>query len=157
LILTTIPAPEIPVITENNGVLSCSADGSLTWLDSSLQPILGATSTNYQPVPINATYFVRVTAENGCSEISAQYNYIIDGIHEALNAFKMSPNPASEILLIESDKLGNELSIFNVMGQTVWSQNTKNQTGKLLIDVSEIPVGLYFVRLGSAVKPLVIQ
>jgi hypothetical protein len=157
LILTTIPAPEIPVITENNGVLSCSADGSLAWLDSSLQPILGATSTNYQPVPINATYFVRVTAENGCSEISAQYNYIIDGIHEALNAFKMSPNPASEILLIESDKLGNELSIFNVMGQTVWSRNTKNQTGKLLIDVSEIPVGLYFVRLGSAVKPLVIQ
>ena len=157
LILTTIPAPEIPVITENNGVLSCSADGSLTWLDSSLQPILGATSTNYQPVPINATYFVRVTAKNGCSEISAPFNYIIQGIESAVQKFKIIPNPASEILLIESDKFGNELSIFNVMGQTVWSRNTKNQTGKLLIDVSEIPVGLYFVRLGSAVKPLVIQ
>jgi hypothetical protein len=157
LILTTIPAPEIPVITESNGVLSCSADGSLTWLDSSLQPILGATSTNYQPAPINATYFVRVTAENGCSEISAPFNYIIEGIESAVQKFKIIPNPASEILLIESDKFGNELSIFNVMGQTVWSRNTKNQTGKLLIDVSEIPVGLYFVRLGSAVKPLVIQ
>jgi hypothetical protein len=157
LILTTIPAPEVPFISENNGVLSCSADGSLAWLDSSLLPILGATSTNYQPAPINATYFVRVTAENGCSEISAPFNYIIEGIESAVQKFKIIPNPASEILLIESDNFGNELSIFNVMGQTVWSRNTKNQTGKLLIDVSEIPVGLYFVRLGSAVKPLVIQ
>jgi hypothetical protein len=157
LILTTIPAPEVPFISESNGILNCSADGSLTWLNSALEPIVGATSSNYQPAPINASYFVRVTAENGCSEISTQYNYIIDGIHEAMNAFKMSPNPASEILLIESDKFGNELSIINVMGQAVWFQNTKNNSGKLLIDVSEIPAGLYFVRIGSAVKPLVIQ
>jgi hypothetical protein len=74
-----------------------------------------------------------------------------------MNVFKMSPNPASEMLLIESDKLGNELSIINVMGQTVWFQNTKNNSGKLLIDVSELPDGLYFVRLENTVKPLLIQ
>lgn len=157
LVLTTIPAPEIPVITENNGVLSCSADGSLNWLDSAQQPILGATASNYQPAPINATYFVRVTAENGCSEISAPYNYIIESIESAVQKFKIIPNPASEILLIESDNFGNELSIFNVMGQMVWSRNTKNQTGKLLIDVSELPAGLYFVRIGSSVKSLIIE
>jgi hypothetical protein len=43
------------------------------------------------------------------------------------------------------------------MGQTVWSRNTKNHTGKLLIDVSELPAGLYFVRIGGSVKSLIIQ
>ncbi len=155
--LTTIPAPEVPVITENNGVLSCSSDGSLAWLNSSLEPIVGASAANYQPAPINATYFVRVTAENGCSEISAQYNYIIESVESAVQKFKIIPNPASEILLIECDNFGNELSIFNVIGQTVWLRSTKKQTVKMLIDVSELPEGLYFVRLGNTVKPLVIQ
>ncbi len=155
--LTTIEAPEVPVITENNGILSCSAIESISWLNSSLQPIPGATSSSYQPAPINATYFVRVTAENGCSEISAPYNYLIDGIESIDDRFTISPNPASEKLLIETNRFGDELSIFNVMGQTVWHRSTKNQAGIVLIDVSEMPAGLYFVRLGSAVKPLVIQ
>ncbi len=155
--LTTIEAPEVPVITENNGVLSCSAIESVSWLDSSLQPILGATTTSYQPAPINATYFVRVTAENGCSEISAPYDYIIDGIEIIDDRFMISPNPASEKLLIETNRFGDELSIFNLTGQTVWHRSTKNQAGNILIYVSEMPAGLYFVRLGSAVKPLVIQ
>ena len=138
-------------------MLSCSSVDSSSWLDSSWQPILGATSANFQPAPINATYFVRVTAENGCSEISAPYNYIIDGIESIDDRFTISPNPASEKLLIETNRFDDELSIFNVIGQTVWYRSTKNQSGNLLIDVSEMPAGLYFVRLGSAVKPLVIQ
>ena len=157
LVLNTIPAPEVPVIIENNGVLNCSATGTLIWLDSSLQPILGATSANYQPAPVNATYFIQVTSENGCSEISAPYNYIIEGIEAIKLQFSLSPNPASEMLMIQGENLEGDISILNAIGQSIGFQNTNGRTENVLLDVSEFPAGLYFVRIGSSVKPLIIQ
>ncbi len=81
---------------------------------------------------------------------SSSENPRIDHCDEALSTseivadmrFSMFPNPAKTLFYIETDKAISQIDILNQQGQLVLTTNTKN------ISISELPSGLYFVKVG---------
>ena len=68
---------------------------------------------------------------------------------------KIYPNPASKTITIEG--LGNETDIFvvNAIGRTIRRLEKASRT--LTISVADLPKGIYFVRVGTAVKKLIVE
>lgn len=68
---------------------------------------------------------------------------------------KLFPNPVrgNSISLIYSESENNELLIYNLLGESVYSQrlkNTGNKTGKQNINISMLPKGTYIVKLKNS-------
>ena len=78
------------------------------------------------------------------------------GIAETENtSITLYPNPASDKVTLEG--VGNEANIFiiNAMGKVV--RRLENAGGTLTFSVGDLPKGIYFVRVGNAVRKLVID
>jgi hypothetical protein len=106
-----------------------------------------------------------VTDANGCqSDTSLFYPFLFDGVEESEGpSMIIMPNPANNLLLIRLDGVWT--------GE--WKWQLLDQSGKLLlesgynlkpeasVDVSELPAGMYFVRISrsdfSRIQKLVIQ
>ena len=67
---------------------------------------------------------------------------------------KIFPNPASNFITIDGIEEGEIVQVFNVNGQLVktFYQNVSTQQ----TDVSDLPSGTYFVKIGKQVKKLII-
>jgi photosystem II stability/assembly factor-like uncharacterized protein len=61
--------------------------------------------------------------------------------------FKIYPNPATDHLIVETNDYASErtIQILNLNGQELVKQ--KVHTKKIQIDISDLPVGIYFVKL----------
>ncbi|MCX6352048.1 MAG: T9SS type A sorting domain-containing protein [Bacteroidetes bacterium] len=72
--------------------------------------------------------------------------------------FTISPNPShTNLNIIYNTLQKQELSIYDVIGKVVFKdQWLPNQTEKT-IDVSAIPKGVYFLRVGGGVKKVVVE
>ncbi len=91
----------------------------------------------------------------------------INGVDEKINVsddFQISPNPAVEYIEISVGAQGNvpDNRIFNVFGETIenFSELLNNSqfsipNSQLRIDVSGLPSGVYFVRMGDRVRKFV--
>lgn len=78
------------------------------------------------------------------------------GIAEVESAsITLYPNPASEKVTLEG--IGNETNVFviNTMGKIV--KRLENTSGSVIFSVADLPEGIYFVRVGSAVRKLVVE
>ena len=60
-------------------------------------------------------------------------------------ALALYPNPVSDKLTIEADEALGTVEVYNLMGALVYSQ--KNCDNKLEINTSDLPSGIYFIRL----------
>lgn len=67
--------------------------------------------------------------------------------------FKIWPNPASEILVIDLPSTEN-VSIFNSVGEDVYS---KQINGKIELDITHFEKGLYFVKIQNSVHKIIVQ
>ena len=105
------------------------------------------------------TYTVTLTAENSCG--SDTHTEVIEilpvGIFseiENLDLFKIYPNPAANELNIAFTNSNNtlcEIKLVNVSGQVIYKTNIvpATETTVLNIDISELPLGNYFIQLIS--------
>ena len=60
---------------------------------------------------------------------------------------KIYPNPTRSNLSIEFDKIIEEITVTNILGQTVFSKNINES--KAVIDLSSLTSGTYFVKVSS--------
>ena len=66
------------------------------------------------------------------------------------------PNPATDYLMIESDIIIDEpVRIFNLNGQMV--REFYLQSGSTHLSIIDLPRGTYFVRMGKAVREVIVQ
>ena len=89
---------------------------------------------------------------NGTIDLGTyEYNTIL-GLDDDINIseVRLYPNPATHSLFIESSQTIEKISIYNVNGQVINELNSVNNS----IDVSEFPVGLYFLRMSTEGKTL---
>ena len=75
------------------------------------------------------------------------------------SAVRIFPNPASNIVFIESDKIPSKLELFNMTGQVVYSSYSEIPES---IDLNNYSGGLYFVKLdftdgSTSVRKLIIE
>jgi hypothetical protein len=83
----------------------------------------------------------------------------VTGVNEVdlVNEIQLHPNPSSGIFTVNiPDQSNIQASVFDALGKLV---TTSNETGTFNLDLSEVPVGIYTLRLdtksGSLTKKLV--
>jgi hypothetical protein len=81
------------------------------------------------------------------------------------NSFVLYPNPASEYIEITFSNYvnkglqplvhGGEVEIYNMLGEVVVSLETHGSASLQRIDISHLPAGIYFVRIGDYIEKFV--
>jgi hypothetical protein len=109
--------------------------------------------------PDSLTQFVLVDSQSNLPE--ASYYYMDDvslidlddtasGVEEQLavksNQLIVYPNPASQSIIISSKSSVNTIEVTDVLGRICSIPPCKGGKGDLLIDVSELPQGIYFIK-----------
>jgi hypothetical protein len=154
--LITIPAPEIPIIVFTNGILQTNAIGTLHWLDASMEEIAGADSASFLPEQTTGTFYVRVTNENGCSEISAPFQYSVVGLDDLTKLnFLVYPNPTNDLLFIKSNESA-QLQLRDITGRFIRSISITRNSEKS-ISLSDLKPGVYLIGHSGFWKRVVVN
>lgn len=113
----------------------------------------GTSATSENPsIAFNdaGTYVVSLTATNGNGPSVTPYTATITvqntvGITDLTQgAIKVFPNPAADLLYIESDQTIREVKILSLLGEEVASSlNRRNNS----ISLTHLPVGVYFLQI----------
>ena len=152
-ILVTVATPPVtPNIYQIGNDLFSSASSDNQWYNDQ-GSILGAISQSYTPL-VSGNYFVILTDANGCVSDTSNMLYVTltgltnDAYSKEINLF---PNPAKHFVTINYKNYyehGNyNLSIYGTDGKLVFVSVLKNKT--MTLDVSQFPVGIYFLKLIS--------
>ena len=99
------------------------------------------------------------SCESGFSNEACEFCEAISSEEESRSSLNIYPNPASDVLFIESSEEINYISIFNGKGEEVRRRSEeeekggRGEKGKALISVKGLAPGLYLVRVetGSGV------
>ena len=87
--------------------------------------------------------------DQDCDEIYEQHHLGVDEI-DAENGFAIYPNPSHNVLFVKTCQgasLQSEYRITNIMGQTLMIGEITSENQQ--IDVSSLPVGMYFITIGN--------
>jgi hypothetical protein len=154
--ITVLGNPALPTIVKGGDTLYCSPAtyASYQWYLGGT-PIAGATGSYYH-YTVNGNYYVQVFNAFGCSSSSAIFTVSDVGISEFSDGSLMSiyPNPTSGNLTIDLDMKGAsemKLSIVNISGQVIWSEEIAATAGsnKKQIDLSNFASGMYYLSVRS--------
>jgi murein DD-endopeptidase MepM/ murein hydrolase activator NlpD len=150
--ITVNPLPSAPTITANGKILSSSYPiGNQWYLNGNIIP--GAVSQTYSAQQ-NGKYTVVYTDSNGCSAISAPYNYISVGITELTkeDVLLIIPNPADDFIELPDALLYNnsQVLIYSSIGVIVYQGKTEKR-----IDISFLSSGIYFLKVKDKVYKFV--
>ncbi|MCX6250088.1 MAG: C25 family cysteine peptidase [Bacteroidetes bacterium] len=170
VILTVLPVPQAPVISEIGSILTSSANSNNQWfLNGALIP--GATTQNYTP---NATgdYYAKVyDAINGClSDPSNIITILMTGISEKTgeNYVQINPNPFTGKVTINYtvNTVGKiTITLFDSFGKEVkvLADGVVSSTGKysILMNGDHLTSGVYYCKVQTAgyivVKKLILS
>lgn len=80
------------------------------------------------------------------------FNFLISGVFGQISSDGISiyPNPAGEKLTIDFSVPANkqiELTFSNTLGQSVLSQSFFDASNSVILDISQISEGFYFIRI----------
>jgi hypothetical protein len=90
--------------------------------------------------PLNTSYYrLRQMDNDGKKTLSK----VVSIATKSTGKLAVYPNPVTNILTIETELVGN-LQIFNLLGQQVLTGKTAQQ-----LDVSALPKGTYFLKIGE--------
>ena len=113
---------------------------------------------------VAGTYSVTITDDNNCEEV---IEVVVEGVTAAadldiVSSFVLSPNPTNGQFLLDvslSQSSSISLSIYNILGQNVYTSTYKGQDIFDRLDLSNQPSGTYYVRLynqtGQITKKLI--
>lgn len=148
LFFTQLPAPSIPEITDNGGVLSSTPADGYQWFHGG-GPIPGATQQQYTPQE-NGDYYVVITAPDGCTAESDIYTLLNVGIEgNNASAFRIWPNPASGNLFVTVEgRAALTYEIFDVSGRAL-KHGALRANGTSVLDIAGFAPGTYAIRTSN--------
>jgi uncharacterized repeat protein (TIGR01451 family) len=161
--VTINPNPLVPAITQSGDSLISDASNSYQWYFNSVL-IAGATSQSYHPTQ-NGNYSVVITDANNCSSSSSDYPFVLTEAENLNSAdgIVIYPNPARGELVVGSlpantygspqwqagsgfgDK--DEIIIYSLIGEKLLNQKPKANSQRLVINVSALRSGVYFLEV----------
>ncbi len=139
--LTVLLAPEIPTISENNGVLMSSSTSGNQWYYNGNE-IVGATSQFYQPF-VNGIYQVAVGNE-GCLSFSDEYLHTALSVHAIENNIDVYPNPFDNSFILNCNGK-YDIKIYDIKGVLVYQKN--KLLNKNTIYVNNLGKGVYILEI----------
>jgi serine protease len=157
--LIVLNPPAAPVITTDNATLTSSTAANYLWYVNGVE-IENSDSITITP-NVNGNYNVRIYDAYGCSAISIPFTVNFVGIEDVDQIdFTLSPNPANDLVKIQSSQHIELAQLYQVNGKLIQSINNKNASKELQMNTSEISEGFYLIRVsgsfGIKTMPLVI-
>ncbi len=148
-VVTVLPLPSIPIISQSGGTLTCNSLGAVSFQWYFNNGIInGATFSSYNAVQQIGNYSVEITDSNGCKNQSDDFNYLGDGIGSvSIKEVKIFPNPFAEIISIQNMNSETEIEILNVQGRIIFSKVSTNE--RETINTSEFSAGIYLLKVKS--------
>ncbi|MFL9844266.1 T9SS type A sorting domain-containing protein [Flavobacterium rhizosphaerae] len=142
--ITQLSAPEIEVNFENGDLFAIAENVTYQWVNCDTQePIEGQTTVNFTPTQAGS-YAVEVTNENECTALSecrtVTESELSVGNYLNGTSLILYPNPAKNILIIQSDAVITSMEVTNMLGQKIMT-NIDTE-----IDVAELPAGSYLLK-----------
>lgn len=142
--ITGLPVPQVVTAFENGIFTAVTDETNYQWIECSTQnPIEGETGVTFTPIQAGI-YAVVVTNASGCTTRSECRTVTpdeldIQGFLSGLD-ITLYPNPAKDILQLKTSLEVLDITILNMLGQTVF-----NGRGNRL-DVSALPSGQYMLK-----------
>jgi hypothetical protein len=151
--IEVLPLPATPIVTQNGAVLSASAATGYQWYDSS-GSISGATNPTYSPT-INGQYWIEVTDANGCSALSAAFDFLYFSVESFnLNQFITTrPNPSNgRFQLVRTANWDEQADVLviDALGKTLYSCTWSSGATSLQIELDVVASGVYFIQVLAA-------
>jgi len=143
------------IFAESGANINCD-EGALIYLKP------GATVTNPSGLVIYSNGASILGSVNGpmleCDSLTFDYTAAppnsIMHVNEAVatavpsEPITISPNPTNGIVMLQNIPLGANVSVMNVLGQTVQTENAKGNSN-LSFDLSNFTTGTYYIRIAS--------
>ncbi|HRH65015.1 MAG TPA: T9SS type A sorting domain-containing protein [Bacteroidia bacterium] len=141
----------------NNLILNPGSFSSYTWDDGST----GQSLTAFSSIPDTLLYWVNVMDSSGCSNTDSVT--IVFDVCQEINAvsnkfLNIYPNPALTTLCLTTPGMENiqSISVINSLGEKIKINNIEAESGgNLLLNISNLPAGIYFVEIADADQKLV--
>lgn len=132
-----------------------STDNATTW--KNIATNINGTSGSYSwnvPYEPSSTCYIRIT-NGGNSDFSDQTFTILStsvGIEELANSKALIfPSPANHSTTIDNgNEAINSLKLFNLLGEEVARYNFENGESKQLLELNNVPAGVYMVQVNDA-------
>ncbi|HQI70280.1 MAG TPA: C1 family peptidase [Bacteroidales bacterium] len=142
--ITVLPLPPTPLITQSNDSLFSSYAYAYQWYDNS-GIIPGATSNYYVPQQ-SGIYFVLITDQYGCNNMSSPFNYIINNISEiSTEDIKLFPNPFGNYLNIVCQSKPGIILLSDVYGQIILQSTLSSYKSTLYLQ--HLNSGIYYLHI----------
>ena len=92
------------------------------------------------------------TPTNPCGSVDT--NSMVNNISGRSNSIYLFPNPTSSSLTISSTNNFSQITITNLLGQTLFTHDYN--AAQVQVDVADLPSGIYFVKInGTDVRKFV--
>lgn len=155
--VTVHSKPAVPAITSNGNVLSSSVTGSSYQWYLNGAPLAGTNSSSIT-AQSTGTYTVQVTDDNGCSSLSAGFDYLPTGLKDIAISkdFMLFPNPVtgtSVRIQASQGLVGNVFELYDVSGKMLVSGKLFSENEEW--DLTGVMPGIYLVKISGVVKKLV--
>lgn len=138
-LITVYNAPNIPQISELNGILTSSVIGDrYVWLDTNLDSIPNSDSSSFVP-SANGTYYVKVYSQF-CNEISDAFNFYVSNIIKIKNDYSIKISDYK--IEINDNKIDN-VKLMNLNGQIIIDEKVNS------IDISKFSKGIYLLLISN--------
>jgi hypothetical protein len=150
VLVNVLGIPDTSVVQNGNQLAAVfvTTETNYQWVDcdNGFSALNGETNQTF--TASNSGNYALVISENGCADTSACYNVMVVGLDEEADkepVLLLYPNPsAGQFQLISDSKFPLEVTVFNVVGQMVFSNGNMNNND--VIDLGNVENGLYYVR-----------
>ncbi len=165
--VTVNPLPTINAITSSSVIcgppgqqtctLTASGASTYTW-----NP--GGTGTSIAVSPsVTSTYTVTGTDVNGCTNTAiltqsvSACTSVMSSVVET-SQLNIYPNPTSGLVTLSGVEGPVAISVYNVLGELILTERLlPTATANLILDISQQPNGIYFIKIGSETKKIIKQ
>lgn len=147
VLVTVVGLPDTSVAQNGNQLAAVLAGATYQWLDcdDNFSPVINEANQTF--VASNSGNYAVTVTLNGCADTSSCYNVMTVGLEETSEetVLLLYPNPSNGIFqMISNVENPMEVTVFNMIGQTVYSKS--NITNNSVINIEGVESGLYSIR-----------
>jgi PKD repeat protein len=147
--VTIYPAPSAPIVTQVGSTYSSSYPTGNQWYDAN-GPIIGETGQTFTPTQ-GGVYYVVYVDDIGCTSISESFISDVSVEEHLLINFSLYPNPAEQLLLLQTDEIIHEVRILDAAGRIILLDENLSD-GITSINISSLAPGSYLLTCKSGVR-----